>query len=120
MAFLAHHPDVRCQTSFAIASPSFQVVTVPSSPMLSLPFTHSPPPPLPLNIINPPSPPPNIRFYYAVDIFLHGQPYPFCSHASQPIQTFEFLNTRHPSVIGRGFEFGLYRPRHESKGMRNI
>ncbi|KAK2424800.1 F-box protein [Trifolium repens] len=78
----------------------------------AFPTIHSP-----LNIIinPPPSPHPNIRFYYAVDIFLHGQPYPFCSHASQPIQTFEFLNTRNPSVNGRGFEFGLYRPRHESK-----
>ncbi|MCI06378.1 F-box protein, partial [Trifolium medium] len=65
----------------------------------AFPPIHSPD----LNIINPPpSPPPNVGFYYAVDIFLHGQPHPFSSlHATQLISTFEFQHTPHPLVIDR-------------------
>jgi hypothetical protein len=79
----------------------------------------------PLNIII--NPPPFICFFYSVDIFLHGQPRPFCSlHATQAINTFDFQFMPHPLVIDSfGFEFGLYNPLEDfikvkKQGFRNI
>ncbi|MCH82286.1 F-box protein, partial [Trifolium medium] len=70
-----------------------------------------------LNTINPPppSPPLFIRFYYAVDVFLHGQPHPFSSLcATQLVQTRQVFDDF------MGFKFRLYPLKHKLKNFIKV
>ncbi|GAU15673.1 hypothetical protein TSUD_109310 [Trifolium subterraneum] len=85
----------------------------------AFPSIHSPD----LNIINhPPSPPCTIRFYYAVDIFLHGRPHPFSSlRANDLLHTAEYEYNPHSSVPGSmAFQFGLLQQKHKSENFIKV
>ncbi|GAU15671.1 hypothetical protein TSUD_109290 [Trifolium subterraneum] len=84
----------------------------------AFPSIHSPD----LNIINHlPSPPCIMRFYYAVDIFLHGQPHPFSSlRANDLVYAAEYEYRSHSVHHNLAFRFGLSHQKHKSENFIKV